>query len=123
LLRFLSSASVSVGLPPTNERAQTRNRPGGIRVSLDRQCAAIGPLIVVISEGVENGGGGSVEDGPGGGVVLELRDAVDHEIVGESLKTSYRDGIAVDIMRPGYAASGVAATSLEITRRSRLSRG
>jgi hypothetical protein len=114
---------VSVGLPPTNECAQTRNRPGGIRVSLDRKCAEIGPLIVVISEGVENGGGGNVEGGPGGGVVLELRDALDHEIVGEGLKTSYRDGIAVDIMRPGYAASGVTATSLEITRRSRLSRG
>jgi hypothetical protein len=55
--------------------------------------------------------------------VLELRDAVDYEIVGEGLKTGYRDGIAADILRPGYAASGVAATSLEITRRSRLSRG
>jgi hypothetical protein len=75
LLRFLSSASVSVGLPPTNERAQTRNRPAGVRVSLDRQCAEVGPLIVGMSEGVENGGGGDVEDGPGGGVVLELRDA------------------------------------------------
>jgi len=66
---------------------------------------------------------GDVEDGPGGGVVLELRDAVDHEIVGEGLETGYRGGIAADILRPGYAASGVTATSLEITRRWRLSRG
>ena len=55
--------------------------------------------------------------------MLELRDAVDHEIVGEGLKTGYRDGIAADILRPGYAVSGVTAISLEITRRSRLSRG
>ena len=44
-----------------------------------------------------------------------------HEIVGEGLTTGYRDVIAADIMRPGYAASGVTATSLEITRRWRLS--
>ena len=108
-------------MPPTNERAQTRNRPA--RVSLDRQCAEVGPLIVGISEGIENGEGGDVEDGPGGGVMLELRDAVNHEIVGERLKTDYRDGIAADIMCPGYAVPGVTTTSLEISRRSRLSRG
>jgi hypothetical protein len=61
---------------------------------LDRQCAEVGPLIVGISERVENGGGGDVEDGPGGGIELEFRDAVDHEIVGHGLKGGCRDGIA-----------------------------
>ena len=75
-------------------------------VLLDRQCAEINPLIVGISEGVENGGGGDVEDGPGGGVVLEFRDAVDHEIVGQGLKTGRRDRIAEDIMRPGHHRVG-----------------
>jgi hypothetical protein len=44
---------------------------------LDRQSAEINPIIVGISEGVESGGGGDVENGPGGGVVLEFCDTVD----------------------------------------------
>jgi len=55
--------------------------------------------------------------------VLEFCDAVDHEIVGQGLKTGRRDRIAEDIMRQVTTASGVTATSLEIRRRSRLSRG
>ena len=46
--------------------------PCRVRVLLDRQSAKIDPIIVGISEGVENGGNGDVKDGPGGGVVLEF---------------------------------------------------
>jgi len=87
-------------LPPTKARAQSRNRPARVRVLLDRQSAKINPINRRMSEGVENGGSGDVEDGPGGGVVLEFCDAVDHEIVGQGLKTGRRDRIAEDIMRP-----------------------
>jgi len=45
--------------------------------------------------------------------VLEFCDAVDHEIVGQGLKTGRRDRIAEDIMRQVTTASGVTATSLE----------
>jgi hypothetical protein len=55
--------------------------------------------------------------------VLEFRDAIDHEIVGHGLKTGCRYGIAEDVMRPVTAAAGVTVTSLEIRRRSGLSRG
>jgi hypothetical protein len=38
--------------------------------------------------------------------VLEFRDAIDHEIVGQGLKTGCRDGIAEDVMRPGHRGGG-----------------
>ena len=72
------------GEPVRRIAADERPRPAPqppcrVRVLLDRQCAEINPLIVGISEGVENGGSGDVEDGPGSGVVLEFRDKTNYE--------------------------------------------
>jgi len=56
-----------------------------------RSLATADPLIVRISEQVENGGD----------VELQFRSAIDHEIVGHDLKTGHHDGIAEDVSRQG----------------------
>jgi hypothetical protein len=53
--------------------------------------------------------------------VLEFRDAIDHEIVGQGLKTGCRDGIAS--CAQVTAAAGVTVTSLEIRRAGEASSG
>jgi len=121
-LKSLSRASVSVGLPPTKARAQSATAlPGpGIAGSSEHQDQ---------SNHRRNIGRGRKRRKrrrrrrPGGGVVLEFCDAVDHEIVGQGLKTGRRDRIAEDIMRPGHHRVGRHRHIARNQRRSRLSRG
>jgi hypothetical protein len=57
-------------------------------------------------EGVDDGGGGDIEDRPGVGGELEFHDTVDDEIVGHALKSGGGHGIAEDILRPAYRGGG-----------------
>ena len=78
-----------------------------VGVLWDHQGAEVGPLIVGVAEGKENGFGGDVEDWPSRGFELELRDAVDRESVGRILKRGgCRNGVAENILRPSHDCSG-----------------
>jgi hypothetical protein len=59
----------------------------------------------------------------GGRVELQLRDAVDHELIGHCLKAGCRDRVSEYVLRPGYGAGRLTVRVLETRRRSRLSRG
>ena len=77
-----------------------------VLILLDRQRSEIGPFVGGILEGVDDGGGGDIEDRPGCGVELDLCDALDHQHVMHRLEGRRGDSISPDVMRPGHLRWG-----------------
>ena len=96
-----------VGGGPADEAARPGAQPPvGVGILQHRERPEVGPFVVGIAEGIDDGGSRDVEDRPGDRVELDPSDAVDRYRVAHGLEGRGRHRIAPDVMRPADACLG-----------------
>ena len=92
---------------PADEAARpVAQTPVGIGILQHRERSEVGPLAVGVAEGIEDSGGGDVEDRPGDGVELDPSDAFNRHRVAHGLEVGARHRVPPDVVCPANVCLG-----------------